>query len=223
MWFPPLFWIAVSLTAFWALGAYNRLMRLRTAVVQAFGGLDAHMLRLLALLGEVAAARASDRSLDRTRDVPTAAASAGDRMAALEGAAVQFSASLAVARARPLHADALAALVSARSVLEACWAAAMDEKVGLPGQIVAAPAEAAGGAGHGSAEVDDASGARPVDKSAAIYAVQPLQIRWSENMTHANHAIEAFNEAVRQYNEAVAQFPTSVLARLFGFKAARGL
>ena len=37
---------------FWALGAYNRLTRLRSSVVQAFGAVDAHLVRLIALLGE---------------------------------------------------------------------------------------------------------------------------------------------------------------------------
>ena len=37
LWSSPLFWIAFAVFLFWALGAYNRLMRLRSAVVQSFG------------------------------------------------------------------------------------------------------------------------------------------------------------------------------------------
>jgi LemA protein len=66
---------------------------------------------------------------------------------------------------------------------------------------------------------DDAAAAG----SDTVHDVVPLQIRWRENVAHADHAIATFNDAVRQYNEAVAQFPASLLARLFGFKAARGL
>jgi LemA protein len=36
-------------------------------------------------------------------------------------------------------------------------------------------------------------------------------------------ATDQFNQAVANYNDAIAQFPASVLAWLFGFKAARGL
>ncbi|WP_440106581.1 LemA family protein [Acidovorax sp. BL-A-41-H1] len=226
MWSSPLFWIAVSLTVFWALGAYNRLMRLRSAVVQAFGAFDAHMQRLLALLGEVAAARPVDGAVSRTVDPASTvipAVRADDRMAALEGATVQFSASLAVARARPLHADALAALAAARSVLDACWAAAMNESAGLATQNVAAPGDSSAAPTQGSVAVDEASGDTGAAASVALHTLVPLQIRWSENVAHAGHAIDTFNDAVRQYNEAVAQFPASLLARLFGFKATRGL
>lgn len=226
MWSSPLFWIAVSITVFWALGAYNRLMRLRSAVVQAFGAFDAHMQRLLALLGEVAAARPIDGAVNRTVDpvsTGTPAVRADDRMAALEGATVQFSASLAVARARPLHADALAALAAARSVLNACWVAAMDDRAGLVDQNVVAPGDSRAGPTQGSVAGDDASGDTAPAASAPLHSTVPLQIRWSENVAHAGHAIDTFNDAVRQYNEAVAQFPASLLARLFGFKVARGL
>ena len=107
MWSSPLFWIVFAVALFWALGAYNRLMRLRSAVVQSFGGFDAHMLRLLALLGEF-----------------NATAPAHPETAALQGAATQLGASLAVARARPLQPDAVAALAAARGVLQLSWAGA---------------------------------------------------------------------------------------------------
>jgi len=41
---------------FWAVGAYNRLVRLRAGVAQAFAGIAAHGARLLALLEEFGAA-----------------------------------------------------------------------------------------------------------------------------------------------------------------------
>ena len=61
LWSSPLFWIAFAVFLFWALGAYNRLMRLRSAVVQSFGSFDAHMVRLVALLGEFGAAQTVQR------------------------------------------------------------------------------------------------------------------------------------------------------------------
>ena len=49
------------------------------------------------------------------------------------------------------------------------------------------------------------------------------QVRWEEHAVQNEQAIRVFNEAVVQYNAAIAQFPASLLARVFGFKAARAL
>lgn len=162
--------MAFAIVLFWVLGAYNRLMRLRSAVVQAFGGFDAHMVRLVALLGEFSAAQAVNEC-----------GCVWDG-AALQGATTQLSASLAVARARPLQADALAALVAARDVLQMTWQVAM-----------------------------------PSNGDTA------WQMRWNEHSQQNAQAITVFNNAVAQYNEAIAQFPPSLLAWVFGFKAARAL
>lgn len=113
MWSSPLFWMVFAIVSFWALGAYNRLMRLRSAVAQAFGSFDAHMVRLVALLGEFSAAHAVQRA--HLVDGPD------QEMAALQGATAQLSACLAVVRARPLAGDAVAALTAARVVLQAAW------------------------------------------------------------------------------------------------------
>ncbi|QNP58168.1 LemA family protein [Paenacidovorax monticola] len=107
----PIFWATAALLLFWTVGAYNRLVRLRSCVIQAFGGLDAHLVRLMAMLGECDAAHASAQG-------PVA----GARMA-LQAAVTQFGASLAVARARPLQPDAAAALSAGRDVLDAAWQA----------------------------------------------------------------------------------------------------
>ncbi|MFT4243580.1 MAG: LemA family protein, partial [Acidovorax sp.] len=99
--------------------------------------------------------------------------------------------SLAAARARPLQADAVAALAAARDVLHASWRKAMD-KSGAEAMEVAVPA-------------------------------LPWQARWDDQLQQNDQASRVFNEAVAQYNAAIAQFPASLLARVFGFKAARGL
>ncbi len=194
MWSSPLFWIVFAIAMFWALGAYNRLMRLRSAVVQAFGSFDAHMVRQLAFLGEVDASHAAQ--------APELAGAAAPEMATLQGAATQLSASLAMARARPLKPDAVAALAAAREVLHACW-----QKVdrGMPAQSVAATP-----AGADSAVVPPS-------------VPRALGARWQELVQQNEQAIGVFNDAVLHYNAAIAQFPASVLAWVFGFKAARGL
>ena len=201
LWSSPLFWIACAVFLFWALGAYNRLMRLRSAVVQSFGSFDAHMVRLVALLGEFGAAQTVQRG--------SLLADAGaQELAALQGAVTQFSASLAVARARPLQGDAVAALAAAREVLRATWATALQKLLADPAQPTALTPAVDAGTG--------APGAVPVGLSV-------WQVRWEEHAVQNEQAIRVFNEAVVQYNAAIAQFPASLLARVFGFKAARAL
>lgn len=104
-----LFWILLAVVVFWAVGAYNRLVRLRSAVIQAFGGLDVHLVRMMALPGECAAA-----AEPKVQEGAPA-------WQQLQAAAAQFGASLAVARAQPLQADAAAALSTALQVLCAAW------------------------------------------------------------------------------------------------------
>src|SRR5256885_2521151 len=43
MWSLSLEWMLLALLVFWAVGAYNRLARLRSGCVQQFGVLDAHL------------------------------------------------------------------------------------------------------------------------------------------------------------------------------------
>ncbi len=109
MWSSPLIWIVIAIALFWAVGAYNRLVRLRSAVVQAFGSLDAHLVRWLAMLGEFDAAQVTAGTLDR------------HARSLLQGATTQLTACLAVARARPLKADAVAALSAACAVVDTVW------------------------------------------------------------------------------------------------------
>jgi LemA protein len=203
MWSSPLFWIVVAIAVFWALGAYNRLMRLRSAVVQAFGSFDAHMVRLLALLGEYGAAHTAGAG----------SSGATPALAALEGAATQLSASLAMARARPLQPDAAAALAAARDVLYATW----DKTTATPPADVGTGPQGA----PETAERPDASEEDPV--SAGTPPASHWQTHWENHLQQNAQAARVFNDAVQHYNAAVAQFPASVLARVFGFKAARGL
>lgn len=194
MWSSPLFWIAVAIAVFWALGAYNRLMRLRSAVVQAFGSFDAHMVRLLALLGEFGAAHGAVSHPPET--------GVATEIAALQGAVTQLSASLAVARARPLRTDAVAALAAAWDVLHTTWEKTSRSVLRRGGDP--APAE------------DGAPSAQPLPPS-------PWETRWREHVQQNAQAIHVFNDAVQHYNAAIAQFPANLLAWAFGFKAARCL
>ncbi|MBY0453676.1 MAG: LemA family protein [Burkholderiaceae bacterium] len=119
MWSSSVFWVILAVMLFWAVGAYNRVVRLRSVALQAFGGLDAHWVRMLAMLGECDAAQAS-------AGVPMTQA-----RQSLQTAANEFGAALAVARARPLQADVAATLVAARMALDSAWTT-MAAEAGLP-------------------------------------------------------------------------------------------
>ena len=218
MWSSPLFWIAFAITVFWALGAYNRLMRLRSAVAQAFGSLDAHIVRQVVLLGEFGAAYPVPAAPPGTGAAQPMPAHFRE-LAALQGATTQLSASLAVARARPLQASAIAALAAAREVLQASWAKALQAMLAPSADA----AQAAGTTGSGAGPGVDCPAAEPAPSSAIPLAPALWQTRWEEHVQQNDHAIRVFNEAVVHYNGAIAQFPANLLAWVFGFKAARAL
>ena len=109
MFFSSLWWIALAVALFWAVGAHNRLVRLRSAVAQAFGVLDVHLVQLLALLGDYEAAQAS------------AGAPAAPQREALQAASKQCTEALASARAHPLRTTAVAPLSQALEVLGSAW------------------------------------------------------------------------------------------------------
>lgn len=112
-------WIVLAVLLFWAVGAYNRLVRLRSAALQAFGGLDAHLVQMVSTLGEYEAAQAAQAG-NTPADGPHKEA-----RAALCAATTQFAASLAVSRARPLDAGSAAALSTGLDVLHAAWDSAL--------------------------------------------------------------------------------------------------
>ena len=109
MFFSSLWAIALAVALFWAVGAHNRLVRLRSAAAQAFGALDAHLVQLLALVDTHEAAQAS-------AGAPRAA-----QRDALQAAAAQCAEALTGARAHPLRAAAVAPLSQALQALEAAW------------------------------------------------------------------------------------------------------
>lgn len=113
------FWMVLAVAVFWAVGAYNRLVRLRADVKQAFAGLDSqwrHQLRRVETrLQEQLVPGAAAHSMDL---VPAA-----DRpWIALKAASIQFVASLDAARETPLEPGSVAALSAAQDVLVDAWA-----------------------------------------------------------------------------------------------------
>jgi LemA protein len=105
-------WALAAVLLFWAVGAYNRLMRLRAEAKAAFALLDAELVRHVELVRD---------QLPQT-DTQAGALEGGHSIwAGLQGAAEQFAASLTAARHRPLEPEGIAALSAAREVLAMAW------------------------------------------------------------------------------------------------------
>ena len=128
--FPFWFWVLLALLLFWAVGAYNRLVRLRAGVGRAFAALDEQLLRQLVLVQGSLPEALRDGQPDAAE--PADAASAAWQR--LHAAGEQFSVVLAQARAQPLDAPAMAALVLAHEALRTAWAGALAE--GVPADAV---------------------------------------------------------------------------------------
>ena len=106
-------WIIAAVLLFWAVGAYNRLMRLRAEAHSAYAALEAEFAKQVELV------RKHLPGADFTQ--PAALEQESTFWAGLQGAAGQFAASLAAAHSRPLEARRIAALSAARDVLTNAW------------------------------------------------------------------------------------------------------
>jgi LemA protein len=108
-------WIAAAVLLFWAVGAHNRLMRLRAQANTAFTELDAGLMRQVALVDGCLAPQEED-------PYPASQFDGGSAIwGGLQGAAAQLTASLAAARQRPLEPERIAALGAAQEVLVMAW------------------------------------------------------------------------------------------------------
>ena len=163
-----------AVIVFWLVGAYNRLVRLRSELVARFGAVDERYRQRHALLE------------DQLALLSTALAAATPRLDALRAACRQADAAREHARSRPGAASAVTSLRVAEDILA-------DARSRVPVQSMA------------GADVPD------------------LNAELATSDTALAFARGEFNAAVAAYNEAVRQFPTVLVARLFGFRAAAAL
>lgn len=105
----------LALLLFWAVGAYNRLVRLRAAVVHAFEPLDQGLARRLDWV--------QDALPELLRDLESDAASAP--WARVQAAGQQAKLALAQVRRQPGDQAGMAGLVLARATLEGAWQEAL--------------------------------------------------------------------------------------------------
>jgi LemA protein len=104
--------VLVATLLFWAVGAYNRLVRLRAAVSQSFSALDAVLLVQPALIQAVLPELLASDVLADADQAP---------WARLSSAGEQYARALAFARAQPLDPGAVSALCAAQRVLDDVW------------------------------------------------------------------------------------------------------
>lgn len=106
-------WTFAAVLLFWAVGAYNRLMRLRGEANSAFATLETELSRQVALVRECLPPPESTQPASLDGEVSF--------WSGLHGAASQFAASLAGARSRPLEPEGIAALSAAQDVMAMAW------------------------------------------------------------------------------------------------------
>ena len=106
-------WIVAAVVLFWAVGAYNRLVRLRSDANAAFAALESELTKQVKL---VHACVPPEEDQAQSQFTGGSAFWGG-----LQGAAAQLSATLGSARAKPLDAERIAALGAAQEVLGMAW------------------------------------------------------------------------------------------------------
>ena len=119
-------WVVPALLFFWLIGAYNRLVRLRARVRQAFAALDEQLVRQVVWVQGClpeSMRGGAQTSPAELQDEVTAA------WARLHAASEQFAAALAHARADVADVPTMAGLVLAHEAMRTAWAGALADAV----------------------------------------------------------------------------------------------
>jgi LemA protein len=106
-------WVVAAVAVFWAVGAYNRMVRLRSDANAAFAALETELTRQVQLV-HACVPPEEDQA-------PSQFFGGSAFWGGLQGAAAQLQASLASARTRPLDPDRIAALGAAQEILSMAW------------------------------------------------------------------------------------------------------
>lgn len=188
--------IIAALIFFWAVGAYNRLVRLRAACAQQFAVVDAQFVRLWAWVqGSLpASVRDEEAATDKvaTDKVATDMAvtdKAPTSLTEVWAACEAFAESLAQARVNPLAVAPIQRVNIARVQLFKLLRQEKDFHT--------------------------------ADETAWFSA--PLQKKFERLKTQAWPMIVAYNQTAQTYNDAVSEWPARWLARQFRFEAAAKL
>ena len=195
-------WIATAVLLFWFVGAYNRLVRLRAAVLQAYATLDAALRKQLDFVQSSITATAQ-------KDAPPDSLSSS--VAPLQAATTQLASVLGATRLRPLDPGAMAALATALQVLINAWQRQYPDAVTV--------FDADGTLSRPAPLLSSVAGAGA--DAALPGAFEPMA--WPEPSASAEIARSQFNVAVSHYNAAIVQFPALLVAWLVRLRPAAPL
>jgi LemA protein len=106
-------WVIAAVALFWAVGAYNRLVRLRSEAKHAFAQLESELAKQVQLVHECIPPEEEQAQSQFT--------GGSAFWGGLQGAAAQLQASLAAAHVRPLDPERIAALGAAQEILSMAW------------------------------------------------------------------------------------------------------
>ncbi|WPH21172.1 LemA family protein [Variovorax paradoxus] len=189
-------WIVIAVLLFWFVGAYNRLVRLRAAVLQAYATLDAALRKQLDFVQASITAALPEKD----------ASSHSSAVAPLQAATTQLATLLGATRLHPLDPGAMAALATALQVLVTAWQRQHPDAVTV--------FEADG-------TLSRPAPLLPAGAGAASATLEPLA--WPEPSAAAEIARSQFNLAVGQYNAAIVQFPALLVAWMVRLRPAAPL
>ena len=197
-------WIVTAVLLFWFVGAYNRLVRLRAAVLQAYATLDAALRKQLDFV------QASITATPPQKDAPAGNLHSA-AVAPLQAATTQLASVLGATRLRPLDPGAMAALATALQVLINAWQRQHPDAVTV--------FDADGTLSRPAPLLSSVAGAGA--DAALPGEFEPMA--WPEPSASAEIARSQFNVAVGQYNAAIVQFPAVLVAWLVRLRPAAPL
>jgi LemA protein len=201
-------WLAVLAAVCWALGAYNRLVRLRAAVRSGFAAVDdtmrAECAQLLTQAPAGLDAAAVEEPAEEGQQPPSAegaadgvagkdeAGNASEAWRSCVAAAQQLDAALAQARRDPVDVAARAMVSAAYQVFEQAVGRVRSDGVYADSRLN-----------------ENEGGLIPSD-----------WMNWAQLEVKLAEAIGAFNDGVGAYNVAIHTWPARILAMFLGFRDA---
>jgi hypothetical protein len=123
------YWIGFALLVFWFVGACNRLVRLRSAALQAYATLDAALVSQLDFVRARATQETAGDMSGEGADPGGTGKVAPSAYVMLGATTAQLAGLLAVTRARPLDPETMAALDTALHVMLTVWQGLHPEAV----------------------------------------------------------------------------------------------
>jgi LemA protein len=126
-------WGVAAVLLFWSVGAYNRLVRLRSNANAAFAALALELAQQVELVHASLPASLIHTGLTQPGDLLDEVT---ELWSGLRAAATQLTTSLTAMRPRPLDPEAAAALSEARDVLTSAWIRVSQEANDLAGSSI---------------------------------------------------------------------------------------